>query len=81
MVLVDSSCSLMYPAVIGKRNGEAPVPYTTATDQVVVTKNCPACRLPLHLVQDNTGSVWYHANAISDYNCRKVYGGEGDGQQ
>jgi hypothetical protein len=54
--------------------------YSTATDQVVVTKNCPACRLPLHLVQDNTGSAWYHRNALEDWNCTHVCKGEGDGQ-
>jgi len=54
------------------------MPYSTATDQVKVTKTCRHCGQPLHLVQDNTGSAWYHANAAADYACHKS-GGAGDG--
>lgn len=48
-----------------------------ADTQVKVTRTCPACRKPLHLVQDNTGSAWYHATSLYDYRCYKIGGGDG----
>jgi len=46
--------------------------------EVRITRNCGDCGQPLHLVQDNTGSAWYHATAAADYACHKA-GGAGDG--
>src|SRR5215469_6928383 len=46
--------------------------------EVRITRNCGDCGKPLHLVQDSSGSAWYHATAAADYACHKA-GGAGDG--
>jgi len=36
---------------------------------VKVTRNCPGCGQPSHLVQDNSGSMWMHDTAAAEYQC------------
>jgi hypothetical protein len=38
-------------------------------DTIKVTRNCSACRQPMHLYQGSDGSFWYHDKLADEYAC------------